>query len=107
MSDFQKVVKLFNEYMIELIKFKRQLIPKYIIINKNYLHKLLNSGHVTEFSGDLDGNMCIDYDTKSYFGTGIPLIFNDEIDTFAFVYEDGRRIFGYDGLDTYLKNEIE
>ena len=96
MSDFQEDIRKLNELIVALINQKRKLIPKYIKVNKNYLDELLNSGKVIEFSFNSNGDMWIDYDTQGYYGTftGIPLIIDNTIETFAFVYEDGRIVYG-------------
>jgi len=96
MSDFQEDIRKLNELIVALINQKRKLIPKYIKVNKNYLEKLLNSENVTEFNFNSNGDMWIDYDTQGYFGTftSIPLIIDNTIETFAFVYENGRIVNG-------------
>lgn len=84
-TDIQKLMKLVNE----LINYKRKNVPKYVRVNQEYLNKLLNEENVTSQTFSSDGDIWIYYDTKGYLGTfeGIPVIIDNSISTYEFVYE--------------------
>jgi hypothetical protein len=78
-----------GELMHELISIQRKYIPKYVRVNQDYLNELINKENVISRTFSSDGDIWIDYDTKGYLGTfeGIPVIIDNSISTYEFVYE--------------------